>query len=95
MGDMPVTRHLTIHGRVQGVWYRGWTVRTARKLGLSGWVRNRNDGSVEAIVEGDADSVREFIRLAGDGPPDAHVERIDERETGPLNAGGFEQRPTA
>ena len=95
MGDMTVTRHLTIHGRVQGVWYRGWAVRTARKLGLSGWVRNRNDGSVEAIVEGDAESVREFIRLAGDGPPDARVERIDEEDVARLGATGFEQHPTA
>ncbi len=92
---MTVTRHLSIHGRVQGVWYRGWCVRTARKLGLAGWVRNRRDGSVEAVVEGDADSVREFIRLARDGPPDAKVERIDEEDVARLGATGFEQHPTA
>ena len=95
MDDVTVTRHLSIHGRVQGVWYRGWCVRTARKLGLAGWVRNRSDGSVEAVVEGDADSVREFIRLARDGPPDARVERIDEEDVARLGATGFEQRPSA
>ncbi len=92
---MTVTRHLSIHGRVQGVWYRGWAVRTARKLGLAGWVRNRSDGSVEAVVEGDAEAVREFIRLAKSGPPSARVERIDESEAAPIGAAGFEQRPTA
>jgi acylphosphatase len=95
MYGMNVTRHLTIHGRVQGVWYRGWTVRTARKLGLAGWVRNRTDGSVEAIVEGDEERVREFIRLAMKGPESARVERIDERDSARLGATGFEQHPTA
>ena len=92
---MTVTRHLSIHGRVQGVWYRGWAVRTAKQLGLGGWVRNRRDGSVEAVVEGDADAVREFVRLAKSGPPSARVERIDESDAEQLDAAGFEQRPTA
>lgn len=95
MVDMTVTRHLSIHGRVQGVWYRGWTVRTARRLGLTGWVRNRSDGSVEAVIEGDVEAVREFIRLAKSGPPSARVERIDEREIARLDAAGFVQQPTA
>lgn len=50
-----VARHLMIHGRVQGVWYRAWAVETARQLGLAGWVRNRSNGCVEALVEGEAD----------------------------------------
>ena len=92
---MTITRHLLIHGRVQGVWYRAWTVRMAQQLGVSGWVRNRRDGSVEVVVEGDVERVRDFICRATAGPPNARVERIDERECEPLGAVGFEQRPTA
>jgi len=90
-----VARHLTIHGKVQGVFYRGWAVEVARRLGLAGWVRNRIDGSVEALVEGQDDAVERFIALAGQGPPAARVARIDVAE---VAAGGhlkFEQHPTA
>ena len=59
-----IARHLMIHGRVQGVWYRAWTVETARGLGLTGWVRNRTDGSVEAVIEGEDASVAQFMALA-------------------------------
>jgi acylphosphatase len=90
-----VARHLTIHGKVQGVFYRSWAVEVARRLGLAGWVRNRIDGSVEALVEGQDDAVERFIALAGQGPPAARVARIDVAE---VAAGGhlkFEQHPTA
>src|SRR3546814_2209353 len=73
-------RRLRIHGRVQGVFYRNWTVQTARSLGLSGWVRNRSDGTVEAVVAGSAEDIQRFISLAHDGPPAAHVTSIDERD---------------
>ncbi len=49
---MTVARRLVIYGRVQGVFYRGWSVETARDLGLRGWVRNRSDGTVEALLQG-------------------------------------------
>lgn len=65
----PVARHLMILGRVQGVFYRNWTVDAARGLGLTGWVRNRMDGSVEALVQGEADAVARFITLAQDAHP--------------------------
>src|SRR3546814_11701103 len=71
-------RRLRIHGRVQGVFYRNWTVQTARSLGLSGWVRNRRDGTVEAVVAGSEADIKRFISLAHDGPPAAHVTRIHE-----------------
>ena len=74
---MMIARHLSIHGRVQGVFYRGWAVEKARELGLAGWVRNRGDGTVEAIVQGDADLVARFIAFAESGPAAAHVERIE------------------
>ncbi|TIX51879.1 acylphosphatase [Alteraurantiacibacter aquimixticola] len=76
---MPAT-HLIIHGRVHGVFYRDWTVRTARELGLAGWVRNLPDGTVEAHLEGEAQAVGAMIALMHDGPPAARVDRIEQSE---------------
>jgi len=90
-----IARHLLIHGRVQGVWYRGWAVDTARGLGLAGWIRNRRDGTVEAVLQGDEKAVERFIALAREGPPAARVERIKVSETEPAALHGFEQRGTA
>ncbi|MEC3911297.1 acylphosphatase [Sphingobium sp. CR2-8] len=90
-----MARHLMIHGRVQGVWYRASTVETARGLGLTGWVRNRADGSVEALVEGAADAIDRFIALAHEGPPAAKVDRIDVDVAAAEGLGTFEKRPTA
>ena len=92
---MTIARHLVIHGRVQGVWYRGWAVDTARSLGLAGWVRNRRDGTVEAVVQGDREAVERFVALARDGPPSASVERIEASDEETAVLSGFEQRPTA
>ena len=75
---MTTARRLVIHGRVQGVWYRDWTVQAARSLGLRGWVRNCPDGTVEAMLEGDEETVREMVRRMHEGPPAARVDRIDE-----------------
>ncbi|QGP78443.1 acylphosphatase [Sphingobium sp. CAP-1] len=91
----PVARHLMIHGRVQGVWYRGWTVETARGLGLTGWVRNCADGCVEALVQGEAEAVARFIALAQDGPVAAQVARIDAADATVEVLDGFRKRPTA
>ena len=88
------TVRLRITGRVQGVWYRGWTVETATALGLDGWVRNRADGSVEAVFHGDADAVEAMLARAHDGPPSAKVESIDVQEHDQTPAPGFHQRPT-
>lgn len=90
-----IARHLMIHGRVQGVWYRAWTVDTARSLGLVGWVRNRADGSVEAVVEGDEAAVAQFVSLAHDGPMAAKVARIDASDVPTTAFTAFEKRPTA
>lgn len=85
---------LRISGRVQGVWYRGWMEAEARRAGIAGWVRNRSDGSVEAVVAGDAATVRRLIAQCRRGPPAARVERIEERpEPGPPPI-GFRVRPT-
>ncbi len=92
---MTVARRLLIHGRVQGVWYRGWAVdNTSRGLNLAGWVRNRRDGTVEAVVQGEESAVERFIALAREGPPAARVERIDVKEEAPAALSGFEQRAT-
>lgn len=83
---------LVIHGRVQGVFYRDWTVRTARALGLAGWVRNLSDGTVEAHLEGEADAVRSLIDRMHEGPPRARVDRIEESEAAPEGFSTFERR---
>jgi acylphosphatase len=75
-------RHLVISGLVQGVGYRAWTERMALTDGLEGWVRNRRDGSVEAVFAGPADTVAAAIAACRQGPRNAQVERIDEREAG-------------
>jgi len=70
-------RRLIVHGRVQGVWYRGWTVEQATALGLDGWVRNRSDGSVEARVQGAREACDAFIDQCIEGPRAGRVERIE------------------
>ena len=70
------TVHLRIEGRVQGVWYRGWTVDEAATRGLGGWVRNRMDGSVEAVFSGPAADVEEMVEACRRGPPAARVDRL-------------------
>jgi acylphosphatase len=92
---MTVARHLMIFGRVQGVFYRNWTVETAVGLGLAGWVRNRMDGSVEAVVEGPDEAVARFLALAHDGPPAARVARIDVQDHGVAGLSSFTKAPTA
>ena len=91
---MTIARHLIIHGRVQGVWYRGWAVDTARSLGLDGWVRNRRDATVEAVVQGNEAAVERFIGLAREGPRAAGVDRIEVSEAELAALSGFDQRGT-
>jgi acylphosphatase len=66
-----------IRGQVQGVWFRAWTVEQASKRRLRGWVRNRRDGSVEALFVGPAAAVDDMIAACWDGPPSARVEAVD------------------
>jgi acylphosphatase len=88
MGD--VVRQVTIRGRVQGVGYRAWVEHQAIALDLEGWVRNRRDGSVEALFSGPADIVSEMVTLCRRGPPSARVDAVLE-ETG--NPDGLNLRP--
>jgi acylphosphatase len=89
-------RRIRIEGRVQGVFYRDWTIATARALGLSGWVRNRRDGSVEALAIGTDDAIGQMIAACHDGPPQARVERVTVEDAAENDSvTGFSRRPTA
>jgi acylphosphatase len=82
-------RRVVLHGRVQGVFFRGSTVERAREVGVSGWVRNRPDGTVEAVFEGSEAQVSEMIRYCHEGPPWARVERVEEFPEAPEDLEGF------
>ncbi len=69
--------HATVHGRVQGVNFRYYSTRTARRLGLSGWVANRRDGTVETVAEGKRSDLDAFVGFLRRGSPAASVERVD------------------
>lgn len=89
-------RHLHIHGHVQGVGYRWSMVREAGRLGVRGWVRNRREGTVEAVVVGPAQAVEAMVVWARRGPQGAAVAHVDVSEGHDEGAfEGFEQRPTA
>jgi acylphosphatase len=72
-----VARHLRITGVVQGVGFRYWTAREAQRRGLRGWVRNRHDGSVEALIVGPPDVVEDMIRACATGPRSAVVNHVE------------------
>jgi acylphosphatase len=77
---MDVIFQAVIRGLVQGVGYRAWTEVTAEERGVEGWVRNRRDGSVEALFAGPEEIVLTMIELCREGPPGARVDAIDQRE---------------
>jgi acylphosphatase len=93
--DQPIARHLIIHGKVQGVYYRASAEARARELGLCGWIRNRRDGTVEAIVGGTAKAVDAFIAWAHEGPPGARVNHIETAKTDIPTEKSFRTEPTA
>jgi acylphosphatase len=74
--------HLHVRGRVQGVYFRASTQREAKRIGLSGWVKNRPDGAVEVLAEGEEEGLKELIAWAQKGPSAARVERVDVRWRG-------------
>jgi len=84
--------HVTIRGKVQGVWFRAWTSEQAERLGLSGWVRNRRDGRVEAVIAGPAAAVQELLDLFWEGPPLAKVAEVESGPYADPPPKGFEQR---
>lgn len=91
---MTIAKRLLVHGRVQGVGFRYATSQEAKRLGLAGWVRNRQDGTVEILVEGEADTVDEMVDWASHGPEAAEVTRLDIHGATPENIEMFEERAT-
>jgi acylphosphatase len=90
-----ITRRLKIAGRVQGVYFRESMRLCAKELKITGWVRNRADGTVEAMVQGDADAVERMIEWARRGPEFAHVSNVEiEAREESVRYESFEKMPT-
>jgi acylphosphatase len=96
-----IIRHVVVRGRVQGVGYRAFVEDEARRRVLRGWVRNRRDGSVEAVFSGPRNAVEAVIEACRRGPFSAHVSALDQRDgteadlLGVTKGGSFSVRPTA
>lgn len=90
--DRPVRAHVVVSGRVQGVYYRASTGTEARARGLTGWVRNAENGDVEAVFEGPRDAVDEMIAWCRIGPPHARVDSVDVTWEAPAGERGFGTR---
>ena len=90
-----IARRILVSGRVQGVFYRNWTVAQARAVGLSGWVRNLRSGDVEILAVGTDDAIAALVERCSQGPPSAEVANVavEEAEAEPIE--GFTKRPTA
>lgn len=89
-----IARSIRVTGKVQGVWFRDWTIQTAKPLGVSGWVRNRRDGSVEVLAMGDGAAVQKLIERLHEGSPPSRVEGVAVEEVAVEPLEGFERRPT-
>lgn len=87
-----VVRLVRVTGHVQGVFFRAWAAEQAARLGVTGWIRNSADGSVEAHLEGDKWSVQQLIDLLHRGPPSAQVAQVAVEEAEPEGADRFEVR---
>ncbi len=87
-----IARHLVVHGRVQGVFFRDSLREQAVTHAVSGWARNRSDGTVEALLEGSLDAVERVIAFCREGPPRADVGQVEVGELEPEGLSGFETR---
>ena len=83
-----------IEGRVQGVWFRAWTAEQAMARGLDGWVRNRTDGTVEALFAGPVEMVEDMVAACREGPPAAQVTSVTTEPAEAPGESGFHQAPT-
>jgi acylphosphatase len=84
-----IRRHVVVHGRVQGVFFRDTTERMASTRGVAGSIRNRGDGAVEAVFEGEPEGVEAMVAFAREGPEGARVERVEVNEEEPQGTSGF------
>jgi acylphosphatase len=87
-----IRRRLIVHGRVQGVGFRWAIARAAESRGVAGWVTNRADGTVEAVLEGEPEAVESVVRVSREGPRGAQVERVEVAEEEPEALSGFTAR---
>jgi len=87
-----VARHVSVTGRVQGVFFRGWTQDQASELGVTGWVRNCPDGRVDMHIEGEEDAVRQLLDRLNRGPPAARVEDVHVWDVDTFDFENFEVR---
>lgn len=87
-------QRIFVSGRVQGVSYRDWTVRTAQRLHLTGWVRNHRDGRVEILAEGEEGAIGELVDACRQGPPLARVEDVSAFPDSDKSTKGFTKRFT-
>lgn len=87
-------KRILVAGRVQGVFYRNWTVEEARALGLCGWVRNLRSGEVEILASGPDEAIAALAEKCRTGPPAARVEEVRVEEPDPETLDGFSKRPT-
>jgi acylphosphatase len=87
-----VRRRIVVHGQVQGVFFRDGSQREAQRRGLTGWVRNRDDGAVEAAVQGEPAAVDGFVRWAEEGPPAAEVTSVEVSDEAVADESVFEVR---
>jgi acylphosphatase len=87
-----IARRVRVSGRVQGVFFRAWTRDEARSLGVSGWVRNCSDGSVEAHLEGTEAAVRQMVDRLHDGPSQARVDQVNVNEAATEELDTFDVR---
>jgi acylphosphatase len=90
--DDPIRRRAIVHGNVQGVFFRDSTRQRANAHGVAGWVSNRPDGAVEAVLEGPPESVERVLRFLQTGPPHAHVDQVEVHEEPPEGLSGFKVR---
>jgi acylphosphatase len=87
-----VARHVSVTGRVQGVFFRAWMREQAEELGVTGWVRNCPDGRVDSHIEGDESAIQQLVDLLHQGPPSAKVEDVHLWDVEPCDFDAFEVR---
>jgi acylphosphatase len=92
LAAMRTRRHVLVHGRVQGVGFRVSVARRAEQRGIAGWVRNRSDGAVEAVFEGEPGAVESLVEFCRSGPRGASVERVEVADEEPDDLSWFDVR---